>query len=143
VQTVSDELTSRQCIALSDAHAQVVFPIIIHGATCVPQSPANILLSGFIVTIVFHRYVVRYQSVSLAPAPPTCASSSRQLTQSRPLRLFSPRWSEKYQFTLSAALDAGTSLSAMAVYLFFMICLGWSFPNWAGNPATDSEHCRS
>lgn len=43
----------------------------------------------------------------------------------------------QYNYTLSAALDAGTSVQAIVVYMLGLD----SFVSWWGNSAIDSEHC--
>ena len=43
----------------------------------------------------------------------------------------------QYNYTLSAALDAGTSVQAIIVYMLSLD----NFVTWWGNSAIDSEHC--
>ncbi|KAL7415982.1 OPT oligopeptide transporter protein-domain-containing protein [Mrakia frigida] len=93
---------------------KVVFPIICSGATLIPQLPSNVILTSFLVAVFFHVYVARRY----------------------------PRWFDNYTLTLSAALDAATSLSAMGIYVLFTALFSTSFFVWWGNPAGDSEHCK-
>ncbi|CED83030.1 Sexual differentiation process protein ISP4 [Phaffia rhodozyma] len=94
---------------------KIVFPIICSGATLLPQLPANIILTGAMVSWLFHVRIARHH----------------------------PRWSEKYTLTLSAALDAATSLNALAVYGLFTATFKGVQWYWWGNPRPggDSEHC--
>jgi hypothetical protein len=50
----------------------------------------NVLIPGFIVSFLSQFYALRYK----------------------------PRWFEKYNYVLSSALDAGTSINALVIYLF-------------------------
>lgn len=92
-----------------------------------PQVPTNVLISGFLSAWASQRYILRKH----------------------------PKWYEKYSeqtdsmtawcqltiqadFVLSAALDAGTSIQALIVYVFGL----GTFLTWWGNPSTDSEHCK-
>ncbi|EIW67086.1 hypothetical protein TREMEDRAFT_40668 [Tremella mesenterica DSM 1558] len=94
---------------------KVVFPIICSGATLVPQVPSNTMLTGIIVAIVAHKWwAVKY-----------------------------PELYNRYIYVLSSALDAGTSICALCVYLLFGVMTQWSGPVWWGNPKKDSEHCLS
>lgn len=43
---------------------------------------------------------------------------------------------------VSSALDAGTSITALVIYLLFGVLFRWDGPRWWGNPSTDSEHCK-
>ena len=93
-----------------------MFPLICSGATLIPQAPSNILLTSFLLACFVHLYLVRRH----------------------------PFWSDKFLLTLSAALDAATSLNAMFVYVVFTGMLGgWGWGEWWGNPKGDSEHCRT
>lgn len=89
----------------------VSVPLILHGAISPPQLPTNIIISGFVVAVVFQGYVARYRAA----------------------------WFDKYGYVLSAALDAGTSINALVIYLFGLS----HFVEWWGNSAIDSEHCKS
>ena len=52
------------------------------------------------------------------------------------------RWFEQFNHVLSAALDAGASMNALAGFLLAITVLKvFPMPHWAGNPARDSEHC--
>lgn len=48
---------------------------------------------------------------------------------------------ERSQADSSSALDAGTSITALSIYLLFGVLSTWDGPRWWGNPETDSEHC--
>ncbi len=41
----------------------------------------------------------------------------------------------------SSALDAGTSITAIMIYLLFGVIRTWDGPNWWGNSSIDTEHC--
>ncbi|TIA74608.1 hypothetical protein E3P91_00846 [Wallemia ichthyophaga] len=90
----------------------ISFPLILFGANLVPQMPANVIVSLLIVGYI-SQYVVRRKY---------------------------PTWYAN-NFILSAALDAGTSISAFFAYL----ALPWILvivPIWFLNPSGDAEHCR-
>ncbi|GAA5981396.1 hypothetical protein JCM11641_005307 [Rhodosporidiobolus odoratus] len=84
-------------------------PLVLHGAISPPQQPMNILIPGFIVSFLSQFYALRYK----------------------------PAWFEKFCYVLSSALDAGTSVNALVVYIFGLS----SFMTWWGNSAVDAEHC--
>ncbi|GAA5933561.1 OPT family oligopeptide transporter [Sporobolomyces koalae] len=88
---------------------QISVPLLLHGSIGPPQTPMNVLVPGFIVSFLSQFYALRYQ----------------------------PRWFEKYNYVLSSALDAGTSINALVIYI-----LGAnSFYTWWGNSSIDTEHC--
>ncbi|SGZ21315.1 BQ5605_C021g09355 [Microbotryum silenes-dioicae] len=95
---------------------RISIPLILHGSIAPPQMPTNVILpgkltdlSGFLVSFASQFYALRYR----------------------------PRWFEKYVYVLSSALDAGTSINALMIYVF-----GWStFSEWWGNSRVDTEHC--
>ncbi|CAD6972700.1 unnamed protein product [Tilletia controversa] len=94
---------------------RIAWPIIFHGAGAPPQIPTNIITSGFIAA---------YMSQSWA-------------------RRKHPGWFAKYNYVLSAALDAGASINALVVFLLSVTLLKYTpIPHWAGNPVLDSEHCK-
>ncbi|BGP17800.1 hypothetical protein JCM10213_001699 [Rhodosporidiobolus nylandii] len=84
-------------------------PLVLHGAIAPPQTPMNVLIPGFIVSFLSQFYALRYR----------------------------PRWFEKYCYVLSSALDAGTSINALVIYIAGLS----SFAIWWGNSAVDAEHC--
>ncbi|GJN90368.1 hypothetical protein Rhopal_003379-T1 [Rhodotorula paludigena] len=88
---------------------QINVPLVLHGSIAPPQTPMNVLLPGFIVSWLSQYWALRYR----------------------------PRWFEKYCYVLSSALDAGTSIQALAVYI---LGIG-TFWTWWGNSAVDAEHC--
>ncbi|GAA5905962.1 OPT family oligopeptide transporter [Sporobolomyces salmoneus] len=88
---------------------QISVPLLLHGSIGPPQTPMNVLVPGFIVSFLSQFYALRYK----------------------------PRWFEKYNYVLSSALDAGTSINALVIYL---LGLG-SFFTWWGNSSIDTEHC--
>ncbi|GAA6026094.1 hypothetical protein JCM8202_002520 [Rhodotorula sphaerocarpa] len=89
---------------------QINIPLVLHGSIGPPQTPMNVLVPGFLVSFLSQFYALRYR----------------------------PRWFDKYNYTLSAALDAGTSVQAIVVYLFALENL---VPYWWANSPIDSEHC--
>ncbi|KAE8231706.1 hypothetical protein CF326_g3273 [Tilletia indica] len=94
---------------------RIAWPIIFHGAGAPPNIPTNIITSGFITA---------YMSQSWA-------------------RRKHPAWFAKYNYILSAALDAGASINALIVFLLSITLLKYTpIPHWAGNPVLDSEHCK-
>ncbi|RKP09680.1 OPT oligopeptide transporter protein-domain-containing protein [Thamnocephalis sphaerospora] len=85
-------------------------PLLAAGAYAVPQSPANFLLSSFIVGFVSQVAVRRYFSI----------------------------WWRRYNYVLSAALDTGSQLAGIVVFLAMS---GVAFPIWWGNARPVTEHC--
>ncbi|KAM0786339.1 hypothetical protein ACM66B_001811 [Microbotryomycetes sp. NB124-2] len=83
-------------------------PLVLHGSIGPPQLPTNVIIPGFLVGFASQFWAFRYR----------------------------PKWFEKYNYVLSSALDAGTSINALVIYLFSM-----SFPTWWGNSSIDTEHC--
>jgi len=45
------------------------------------------------------------------------------------------------ELIVSSGLDAGTSITAMTIYLLFGLLSSWDGPNWWGNSRIDTEHC--
>ncbi|KAK0566916.1 hypothetical protein OC844_000514 [Tilletia horrida] len=95
---------------------RVAWPIIFHGAGAPPQLPTNIITSGFIAAYLSQSWARRRH----------------------------PGWHAKYNYVLSAALDAGSSINALIVFLLSITLLKYTpVPHWAGNPVSDSEHCKA
>ncbi|WVQ81284.1 OPT family small oligopeptide transporter [Cryptococcus sp. DSM 104549] len=92
---------------------KVVFPIICSGATVVPQYPTNIILTSGIVAVAANSWFAKRH----------------------------PKTHGQYVYVVSSALDAGTSITALAIYLLFGVIWSWQGPEWWGNSAVDSEHC--
>ncbi|OCF40952.1 OPT family small oligopeptide transporter [Kwoniella heveanensis CBS 569] len=93
---------------------KIVFPIICSGATVVPQYPTNIILTSAIVAILSNSYFAKRH----------------------------PKTHGRYVYVISSALDAGTSITALAIYLLFGgVIWTWNGPEWWGNDSIDSEHC--
>ncbi|GAA95778.1 uncharacterized protein L969DRAFT_87803 [Mixia osmundae IAM 14324] len=84
-------------------------PVFLHGCVVVPAVPTNTITVGFAAAFLSQFWAARYHR----------------------------EWHEKFNYVLSAALDAATSINAMSVFL-----LGLSFYAWWGNPPSDSEHCQ-
>lgn len=92
----------------------VNFPVLIHGAASPPQTPTNIIISGF-----------------------TAAWASQWWARKR-----HPRWFGKRNYVLAAALDAGSSVNALCIFVLSITLLKiLPMPHWWMNPAKDSEHC--
>lgn len=53
-----------------------------------------------------------------------------------------PKLHGQFIYVASSALDAGTSITALAIYFLFSVLTQWSGPRWWGNPVNDSEHCK-
>ncbi|KAL1405078.1 hypothetical protein Q8F55_008701 [Vanrija albida] len=92
---------------------KVVFPIICQGAIIIPEYPTNIILMGAAAAVFANSYVAKRH----------------------------PNLHSKFIFVISSALDAGTSITALTIYLLFSVMTTWTGPRWWGNPATDAEHC--
>ncbi|WVQ63858.1 OPT family small oligopeptide transporter [Kwoniella botswanensis] len=93
---------------------KVVFPIICSGATIVPQYPTNIILTSMIVAVLSNSYFAKRY----------------------------PKTHGKYIYVISSALDAGTSITALTIYVLFGgVIWTWNGPEWWGNARGDTEHC--
>ncbi|KAF8983179.1 hypothetical protein BGZ46_010717 [Entomortierella lignicola] len=90
-------------------------PLIFMGASFVPQAPASFVVSAGIVAFIFAFLVLRYRH----------------------------EWWRRYTFVLAAALDAGTQICNMAIFVVFSLILKGSinFPSWIGNDANNPEKC--
>jgi hypothetical protein len=53
-----------------------------------------------------------------------------------------PKFHGQFIYVISSALDAGTSITALAIYFFFNVLFDWTGPEWWGNSKVDSEHCK-
>ncbi|KAH9444033.1 hypothetical protein MJO29_013487 [Puccinia striiformis f. sp. tritici] len=84
-------------------------PLFLHGAITPPQIPTNVIGVGFMAAFFSQYWALKYR----------------------------PKWFEKYNYVLSSALDAGTSLNALAVYMLGLE----GFHSW-WNPTSDAEHCK-
>ncbi|KAK0553947.1 hypothetical protein OC845_000936 [Tilletia horrida] len=91
---------------------RVAWPIIFHGAGAPPQLPTNIIASGFIAAYLSQSWARRKH----------------------------PGWFAKYNYVLSAALDAGASINALIVFLLSVTILKAS--NISIGAGKDSEHCK-
>ncbi|PLW06393.1 hypothetical protein PCANC_23848 [Puccinia coronata f. sp. avenae] len=91
------------------AWRQLSIPLFLHGAITPPQIPTNVIGVGFLAAFMSQYWALKYR----------------------------PKWFEKYNYVLSSALDAGTSLNALAVYLLGLE----GFHSW-WNPTSDAEHCK-
>ncbi len=50
---------------------------------------------------------------------------------------------ERFNYVLSAALDAGASVNALTIFVLTLSLLKYApVPHWAANPLQDAEHCR-
>ncbi|KAG0226051.1 hypothetical protein BGW42_003940 [Actinomortierella wolfii] len=90
-------------------------PLICVGASFVPQAPASFVVSAGIVAFVFAFLVLRYRH----------------------------EWWRRYTFVLAAALDAGTQICNMAIFVVFSLILSdrVEFVQWAGNHKSNPERC--
>jgi len=108
---------------------QISVPLLLHGVSSIPflltlladssnsltqsigppQTPMNVLIPGFLVSFLSQFYALRYR----------------------------PKWFERYNYVLSSALDAGTSINALVIYIFGL----GTFFTWWGNSSIDTEHC--
>ncbi|OAQ26205.1 OPT superfamily oligopeptide transporter [Linnemannia elongata AG-77] len=90
-------------------------PLICVGASFVPQAPASFVTSAGIVAFIFAFLVLRFRH----------------------------EWWRRYTFVLAAALDAGTQICNMAIFVVFSLILKGAveFPDWLGNDAVNPEKC--
>lgn len=94
--------------------SKVAFPIFLHGCNESPQVPTNIIISGFAASFLSQKW----------------AREKR------------PKWFAKYNYVLSAALDAGASINALVVFVLSVTILKvLPMPHWWLNPAKDAEYC--
>ncbi|KAG0042933.1 hypothetical protein BGZ83_012015 [Gryganskiella cystojenkinii] len=93
----------------------VNMPLVCAGASFVPQAPASFVVSAGLVAFTFAFLVLRFRH----------------------------EWWRRYTFVLAAALDAGTQICNMAIFVVFALILKGAveFPNWAGNDGTNPERC--
>jgi len=90
-------------------------PLICVGASFVPQAPASFVTSAGIVAFCFAFLVLRFRH----------------------------EWWRRYTFVLAAALDAGTQICNMAIFVVFSLILkgAITFPGWLGNDTANPEKC--
>ncbi|KAF9507706.1 hypothetical protein BS47DRAFT_1351209 [Hydnum rufescens UP504] len=94
---------------------KISIPIIVYAAALPPLIPTNIIITGFATAYFSQVYLRRHHGAFF----------------------------EKYNYVLSAALDAGTSVNALVIYIALTIVLGgWEAPHWWLNSAQDVEHCK-
>ncbi|KAG0265463.1 hypothetical protein BG011_004683 [Mortierella polycephala] len=93
----------------------VNIPLVCVGASFVPQAPASFVVSAGIVAFFFAFLVLRYHH----------------------------EWWRRYTFVLAAALDAGTQICNMAIFVVFSLILKGAveFPSWFGNDSVNPEKC--
>ncbi|EGG06337.1 putative oligopeptide transporter [Melampsora larici-populina 98AG31] len=84
-------------------------PLLLHGSIIPPQIPTNIITCGLLAAFFSQYWALRYR----------------------------PKWFEKYNYVLSSALDAGTSINALTIYV---LSIQGSESWW--NPKIDAEHCK-
>lgn len=105
-------------------------PLVLDGSMSAPQIPTNVLVTGFLSAYLSQRYALRKH--------PKWYEKYSKFNEQRWSRKFSEIDASCVDFVLSAALDAGTSIQALVVYV---LGLGM-FPHWWGNSAIDTEHCK-
>ncbi|ODN97275.1 OPT family small oligopeptide transporter [Cryptococcus wingfieldii CBS 7118] len=92
----------------------VVLPIICSGATVIPQYPTNIILTSLLTAVFVNSWFAKRY----------------------------PQIHSQYIYVISSALDAGTSITALAIYILFGgVLWNWQGWEWWGNSGVDSEHC--
>ncbi|KAI5450685.1 hypothetical protein NCC49_002941 [Naganishia albida] len=90
---------------------KINFAIICDGATTVPQAPANVIATSFAVAFAANVFLVKRY----------------------------PEFFKNFIYVVSSALDAATSLNALAAYAFFNVLFTGISP--PGSSSIDSEHC--
>ncbi|KAE8214885.1 hypothetical protein CF327_g1737 [Tilletia walkeri] len=104
-----------------------------------PSSGVVSRISDFITDFPYDRiaWPIIFHGAGAPPNIPT-----NYMSQSWARRKH-PAWFAKYNYILSAALDAGASINALIVFLLSITLLKYTpIPHWAGNPVLDSEHCK-
>ena len=115
-------------------------PVFLNGATFIPPATGINYSSWFLVGFIFREY--------LFPSLPLSSSSSlvdllrwvqeRELTARAEylIRKRNFRWWSKFNYILSSALDSGTVLSLIVIFLALQLPKGNTLsPNWWGNTA--------
>lgn len=82
------------------------------GASADP-SPTNIILCGAAVAVLANSVVAKRY----------------------------PTAHKEFVYVVSSALDAGTAITSLTIYLLFGLFWTWTGPEWWGNSSVDSEHC--
>ncbi|EGG08410.1 uncharacterized protein MELLADRAFT_124190 [Melampsora larici-populina 98AG31] len=84
-------------------------PLFLHGAIQAPRNPNNVIIGGFLCAYLSQYWALRRRTA----------------------------WFHDYNYILSGALDAGTSVNALVVYLLGL----HARESWWNSPI-DSEHCK-
>ncbi|RUS25933.1 OPT oligopeptide transporter protein-domain-containing protein [Jimgerdemannia flammicorona] len=87
-------------------------PIICIGVTTVPETYTNFVTVAFVIGFVFQFWLYRWKH----------------------------DWWKKYNYVLAAAVDSGTQICGMAIFLF-LTSPNLVFPQWWGNNNDDPEQC--
>lgn len=106
------------------------FPLILHAAIEPPQIPTKCVLA------IFHYTMILFSNKSLGSV--IISGFLSAFASQYWAKRYHPRWFEDYNYVLSSALDAGTSLNALFIYAFGLAA--WVGPSW-WNSAQDTEHC--
>lgn len=53
-----------------------------------------------------------------------------------------PTLHKDFVYVVSSALDAGTAITSLTIYVLFGLFFTWNGPEWWGNSSVDSEHCK-
>ncbi|WFD06451.1 hypothetical protein MVES1_001796 [Malassezia vespertilionis] len=94
-------------------YSRTVVPIFLHGTSAPPAIPTNIILTGFF-----------------------CAYLSQKWARER-----MPDWFHKFNYVLSAALDAGASVNALCAFLLSITVFRWLNLPHVFFGGADVEHC--
>ncbi|BEJ15101.1 hypothetical protein CspHIS471_0408680 [Cutaneotrichosporon sp. HIS471] len=93
---------------------KVCVPVVLSAAILLPEYPSNIILTGGITAFAVNGWIAKQY----------------------------PKLHGQFVYVISSGLDAGTSITALAIYFLFSVLTQWTAPNWYGNSAIDSEHCK-
>lgn len=83
-------------------------------AILMPEYPTNIILTGGMTALAVNGWFAKQY----------------------------PKIHGQFVYVVSSALDAGTSITALAIYFLFSVMTQWNGPEWWGNSRVDSEHCK-
>ena len=110
----------KRTILRESVFSKTVVPIILHGAIAPPATPTNVRL--YLIQIILSGLI--------------CAFLSQKWAREN-----RPEWFAKFNYVLSAALDAGSSINALTVFLMSITLFRWwGMPHmFAGK---DAEHCQ-
>ncbi len=89
-------------------------PVVLSASILMPEYPSNIILMGGVTAFAVNGWIAKKW----------------------------PKQHGQFVYVISSGLDAGTSITALAIYFLFSVLTQWRAPEWVGNSSVDSEHCK-